>query len=385
MQESFEYRSDTRVVFGSGSIDRVGESARALGGRHIFIVSDPGIVGAGIVGLAVASLEKLGLTCHVYDGVEENPTTRHVEAGVVLARQQSPAVDLIVGLGGGSAMDCAKGVNFLLTNGGRMEDYWGDGKAGKPMLPSVGIPTTAGTGSEAQRFAVIAQEESRQKMACGDVKARFRTVLLDPELIESAPARVSAAAGMDAVSHAVESYVATSSNPLSRLYARGALRLLEDSFEESLSASSTGAARRDMLLGAHWAGAAIENSMLGAAHACANPLTARYSVSHGAVVGLMLPHVIRYNGESVNGEYGELFQGLRSATDRSAASAAEDLAARVRQLQEAADLPTRLRDVDVTEESLPDLAREAAAQITGRFNPRPVREKELLQLYGSAF
>ena len=139
--------------------------------------------------------------------------------------------DLLIGLGGGSAMDCAKGINFILTNGGRMEDYWGVDKATKPMLPSIGIPTTAGTGSEAQSFALISQEDTHQKMACGDKKARFRTVILDPALTKSTPKGVTAATGIDAISHAVESYVSTRRNPISQMFAKEAWRLLEKSFE----------------------------------------------------------------------------------------------------------------------------------------------------------
>ena len=386
-RDSFEYQTDTRVVFGNGYVEQLGERAKDLGGQHVLIVTDPGIESAGIAERAQASVKNAGLTFCVFDGVEENPTTKHVGSGVAFTREQVPAVDLIVGLGGGSAMDCAKGVNFVLTNGGRMEDYWGDGKARQPMLPSIGIPTTAGTGSEAQRFALIAQEESHQKMACGDRKARFRTVILDPDLTRTAPRRVAASAGVDAIAHAVESYVTTTSNPVSRMFAREALQRLEGNFERSLSDPDDGKARREMLLGAHWAGAAIENSMLGAAHACANPLTAQCGVTHGVAVALMLPHVIRFNGAAVNGEYGELAQVLGSAASGGGGgeSAVERLAERVSELRGAAGLPGRLRDLEVSEELLPDLARGAAVQKTGEFNPRPVGEAELLELYRAAF
>ena len=384
--DSFEYQTDTRVVFGNGCVDQLGERAKELGGQHLLIVTDPGIESAGIAERAQASVKSAGLAFCVFDGVEENPTTKHVDSGVAFAREQTPAVDLIVGLGGGSAMDCAKGVNFVLTNGGRMEDYWGDGKARLPMLPSIGIPTTAGTGSEAQRYALIAQEESHQKMACGDRKARFRTVILDPELTRTAPRRVVASAGVDAIAHAVESYVTKTSNPVSRMFAREALQRLEGNFERSLSDPDDAEARREMLLGAHWSGAAIENSMLGAAHACANPLTAQCGVTHGVAVALMLPHVIRFNGAAVNGEYGELAQVLGSAaSDAGGESAVERLAERVSELRGAAGLPGRLRDLEVGEELLPELARGAAAQKTGEFNPRPVGEAELLELYRAAF
>ena len=280
-------------------------------------------------------------------------------------------IDLLIGLGGGSAMDCAKGINFILTNGGRMEDYWGVDKATKPMLPSIGIPTTAGTGSEAQSFALIAQESTHLKMACGDKKARFRTVILDPVLTTTTPQGVTAATGIDAISHAVESYVSTRRNPISQMFAKEAWWLLEKSFEIVVSDPENIEARSRMLLGAHLAGAAIENSMLGAAHACANPLTARYNITHGIAVGLMLPSVIRFNVQVVSTLYQELYP--------------LPLHERVSKLKAVTGLPERLRDFGIQSEDLPRLAAEAAEQWTGKFNPRQVSEVELLELYEASY
>jgi alcohol dehydrogenase len=279
-------------------------------------------------------------------------------------------------------MDCAKGINFLLTNGGQMEDYWGMDKATKPMLPAIGIPTTAGTGSEAQSFALISQEKTHLKMACGDKKARFRAVILDPHLVKSVPPKVAAIAGIDAISHAVESYVCTRRNLISQMFAREAWRLLEQSFEIILQEPENIAAQSNMLLGAHLAGAAIENSMLGAAHACANPLTATYGIPHGIAVGLMLPHVMRFNSAIVNADYA----GLLESASISAASqtGGERLIARIVELKDAANLPQRLRDCNVEKQALPKLAKAAASQWTGKFNPRSVGEKELLELFEAA-
>src|SRR5690606_30462183 len=175
--------------------------ARELGGRRALLVTDPGLERAGHPRRAEASLREAGLEVAVFDAVEENPTERHVEAGTAAARAHG--ADLLVAVGGGSAMDCAKGVNFLLTNGGRMADYKGFGRAGKPMLPSVGVPTTAGTGSEAQSYALITDERSHLKMACGDRKAAFRVAILDPEVTVSQPRAVTAITGIDALAHAV--------------------------------------------------------------------------------------------------------------------------------------------------------------------------------------
>jgi alcohol dehydrogenase len=221
------------VVFGPGAVAELGGLASELGARRAFLVTDPGVRAAGHAGRAAAALAAAGVEARIFDGVAENPTTLHVEAGREEAARWG--ADLLVGLGGGSAMDCAKGVNFLLTNGGRMEDYRGFGRAARPMLSSIGIPTTAGTGSEAQSYALIAQPEGHQKMACGDRKARFRVVVLDPALAASAPRPVAAAAGLDALSHAVESLVCRRANPVSRMLSREAWRRLAPNFERSLA------------------------------------------------------------------------------------------------------------------------------------------------------
>jgi alcohol dehydrogenase len=353
-----------RVHMGPGSIEQLGGLARELGASRVLVVTDPGVRAAGYAEHAVRVLNGEGIAASVFDQVSENPTTTDVEAGRSFAAERG--IDLLVGLGGGSAMDCAKGINFLLTNGGRMEDYLGFGKASQPLLPSIGVPTTAGTGSEAQSYALISQAETHRKMACGDRKARFRDVILDPDLTATAPRRVRAAAGIDAVSHAVESFVCTRANPVSRMFAREAWRLLDKSFDV---VSRDPGCLGDMLLGSHLAGAAIEGSMLGAAHACANPLTARFGVVHGVAVGLMLPHVVRFNGEV----YREL-SGLSS----------EVLARRIEELRIAAGLPTRVCEVvgnDLDRQALRELAEDAAGQWTARFNPRPVDAEDLYRLY----
>lgn len=378
--QAFDFRPTTRVIFGENSIDQLGAAAAELQSRQILLVTDPGIFAAGHVDRALESLQNKGIGVTVFKDVEENPTTRHVEKGVQFARE-TPDIDLIVGLGGGSAMDCAKGINFLLTNGGRMEDYWGIGKAAKPMLPSIGIPTTAGTGSEGQSFALISQEKTHRKMACGDLKARFHIVILDPTLLLSVPREVATVTGMDAISHALESYVTTKRNPISQMFAREAWKLLEKHFEIVLNEPDNIAAWGQMLLGAHFSGLAIENSMLGAAHATANPLTANYGITHGIAVGLMLPHVIKFNSKVVNGLYNDLAALVNGAGEGDVGKLLE----RLRVLKKNAGLPEKLTDFDVKEEDLPLLASQAAEQWTGNFNPRPLNEADLLRLYNDVY
>ncbi|MBX9624899.1 MAG: iron-containing alcohol dehydrogenase [Gemmataceae bacterium] len=378
----FEHEPLGRVVYGPGTLARLGEVARAVGGSRVLLVTDPGLEQAGHPQRAEAAVRAAGLDVFVFDGVKENPTEREVAAGVVFARTHS--VDCIVAVGGGSSMDCAKGINFLFTNGGRMADYRGHGKATKPMLPSVGVPTTAGTGSEAQSYALITDESTHLKMACGDKKSAFRVSILDPEVTLSQPRGVTAVTGIDAVAHAVEAFVCTKRNPLSEVYARAAFRHLEPNFARVLEHPTDLAARGAMLLGAHFAGMAIEAAMLGVCHSCANPLTAHYGVTHGVAVGVMLPHVVRFNGAdpAADALYRDLIGDHAGANGR---PACEVLADRIAELLAAAGLPRGLKECGVADSILPLLAEEANQQWTARFNPRPVSEADILALYRSAW
>jgi alcohol dehydrogenase len=374
--QGFDFNPRTRVIFGAGSLARLGEEARALGFRRALLAADGGLVEAGHVARAVKVLEAAGVSVVPFHDFGSNPDAASVERGRAFAAPLG--VDSIIGLGGGSSLDCAKGVNFLLTNGGRMQDYAGHGRAPLPLLPMIGIPTTAGTGSEAQSYALISDESTHAKMACGAASAAFRVALLDPELTLSAPRGVTAAAGFDALAHAVETYVTTRRNPLSEMFSREAWRLLEGSYERVLAGAEDVEARGRMLLGAHLAGAAIEHSMLGAAHACANPLTARYGTEHGAALASLLPSVVRWNGSVAGARYAEL-------SGRDSAGGGEALARRVEELAGAGGLRRSLSESGVVREDLPALAEDAAGQWTGRFNPRAFDAAGALEVYGWAY
>ena len=321
-----------------------------------------------------------------FDDVAPNPTTDDVDRCVAFAKQHD--IGAIVGLGGGSSMDCAKGANFLLTNGGRMQDYRGVGRASKQMLPMIAVPTTSGTGSEAQSFAVIADAETHMKMPCGDPKAACRVAILDPELTATMPRSVAAATGIDAMTHAIESYVTTKRNTMSQMFARQAWQLLSQSFPVIMESPEDIEARGQMLLGAHLAGAAIENSMLGAAHATANPLSAHFQTVHGIAVGVMLPHVVRWNTPEVGQLYHDLAltAGWADSGD-SVGDAAESLANGFMRFLSVADMPTTLSSVlsePLSDEMLKTLADEAAQQWTGTFNPRTMDSESFHELYRNA-
>ena len=394
MQE-FDYQLRPRIVFAENGIERLGNLALQLltengsNKKRILVVSDPGVVSAGIFERGSSSLSKSGLEVLGFHEFSENPTTKHVEAGLEVARHFQP--HLIVGLGGGSSMDCAKGINFLHSCGGRMQDYWGVGKAQHPMLPMIGIPTTSGTGSEAQSFALISDAETHVKMACGDPKASCRIALLDPRLTLTMPNKVTALTGIDAITHTLETFVCNKRTPISECYSWSAWERLSVGVPQVLGNSSDIEGRGNMQLGACFAGMAIEASMLGAAHALANPLTASLGTPHGQAVGLMMPHVIRFNATVVGDLYQKLVRLLSDTHGKSVPEACEWLANRMTEWLTDFGLCTRLRQLsgwpiaaEAEQQILEDIADSATKQWTGTFNPRPLSRSNFVELYRDA-
>jgi len=381
--QGFDFQPRTRVIFGDGALQGLGQLAREVGFGRTLVVADRGLVAAGYAEQAADLLRESGIEVESFTDFDVNPDSAVIETGCAVVAPLE--VDSIIGLGGGSSLDCAKGINFLLTNGGRMQDYLGYGKATKAMLPMIGIPTTAGTGSEAQSYAVISEAQTHLKMACGDPKAAFRACILDPTLTLSQPRTITATAGFDAITHAVETYVTTKRNPLSEVFSREAWALLEANYERVLADPNDLDGRSAMQLGAYFAGLAIENSMLGATHSCANPLTARYGTTHGAALAMLLPTVVRWNTPVATERYAELarLSGLHSGSDN--AQASESLAQRLEQLAAAGGLQSSLSAAGVKRDHLPVLAEEAAMQWTGGFNPRPFDLSGALEVYQWAY
>jgi alcohol dehydrogenase len=269
-----------------------------------------------------------------------------------------------------------------------MEDYRGVGKAAKPMLPFIAIPTTAGTGSECQSAALIADEQTHQKMACLDTKAAASIAILDPALTVSQPLLVTAHTGIDAIAHAVETAVTKKRNNLSLMFSHESFKLTVPGLPRVLGNPKDIEARGQMLLGAAMAGTAIENSMLGAAHAAANPLTAHYGVVHGEAVGILLPHVVRFNAKDATARraYAELASAPEIAcVSEGLDSAVEALIARLESLLNAAQIARSLADLGVKRSKIKAMAEESAKQWTASFNPRPVTTKDFAALYEAAF
>ncbi|MFT6178053.1 MAG: alcohol dehydrogenase [Akkermansiaceae bacterium] len=347
--------SSQKIIHGAGSLS---ELSKYVSGKAL-IVTDEGIVKAGHVARAAALLDEVV----VFDGVHENPREKDVELCAEFARKVKP--DVIIGLGGGSSMDTAKGALFLLSGGGVMSDYQGHGKAKGEMLPFVAIPTTAGTGSECQSYAVLCRDGSHEKMACGDPRALAKVAILDAELTGSMPLGVARLTALDALSHALESAVCNTRTEESQGFSFEAFRKIEPVIEDILKGTASVEQRGEMLLGAALAGRAIEASMLGAAHASANPLTAHFDVVHGRAVMTMLPTVMRWNAEVV----GEIYEKLKPG-----------LIEWVESLHELAEL----KRVEVPAEMIGQLAEEAAKQWTGQFNPRALTEEDFVGIYGAA-
>ncbi len=374
----FDFKLPTRLVFGPGTVTRVGRIARDLGMTRPLLVADPGIRNAGHVEYAVKLLTEVGLDVEVFDQFAVNPDSAMVDRGVAFASTLDR--DSVIGLGGGSSLDCAKGINLLLTNGGQVADYRGYGHAPNPLMPMIAIPTTAGTGSEAQSYAVISDTTTHLKMACGDPKLAFSTAILDPNLTLSQPTSVTAASGFDAIAHAVETAVTTRRTEISTLFSREAFRLLNANYEHVLNDPGNLKVRSAMQLGAFYAGVAIEQSMLGAAHACANPLTARYQLTHGAALAILLPHVVRWNTQNNGSLYANLL-GPNTPSDQTG----KHLAERLVELSKAGGFPADLRTAGIEVNDLTGLAESAGTQWTGTFNPRPFSASEALEVYECAY
>jgi alcohol dehydrogenase len=393
MQE-FDYQLRPRIIFGSGAVAKLGPLAREIGCSRALVVSDPGVVAVGLFEAGKKSLIDAGIQVTGFHDLSQNPTNLHVEAGLQLAQAFRP--DLMIGLGGGSSMDCAKGINFIYSCGGKIHDYWGVGKATHAMLPMIAVPTTAGTGSETQSFALISDAVTHLKMACGDPRAACRIAILDPVLTLTQPTSVTALTGIDAITHALETFVCSKRNPISECYSREAWQLLSQGFPQVLETPGDIEARGRMQLGACFAGMAIEASMLGAAHALANPLTAILKVPHGQAVGLMMPHVVRFNSQAVEERYEELSKLL---PDRETSSFELPPSERIslvftKWLQQAglatsleslSQWPAKLKsDRTQTLHLLQKLAHSASKQWTASFNPRTTSESDMLSMYQAA-
>lgn len=383
----FAFNTTKSIVFRPGAAAELAAVAGGLLGARVLFVTDPGLRKLGLCDAALASLEAAGLAVTVFDAVEADPSRATLEAAVAAGR--AAEVTGAVGFGGGSSLDVAKVAALLLGSGEDLDAAWGVGQAKGPRLPLVLVPTTAGTGSEVTPVSIITVGAEEKRGVSSPVILPDIAVL-DADLTLGLPAAITAATGVDAMVHAIEAYASASANnnPLSRMLAREALRLLGANIRTAVAKPGDVEARGAMLLGSMLAGQAFANSPVAAVHALAYPIGGTFHVPHGLSNALVLPHVLRFNAPDAYALYAEIaadaFPELAQVEGAQARCAGfiDALAGLSREL----GMPTRLRDVDIPEAALEKMASDAMLQTRLLVNnPRPVEESDALAIYRAAW
>lgn len=382
MFRAFDFQVTTRVKSGAGLIGQLGQEVRHLGGTKVLVVTDRGIAKAGLLPRLTSVLEKEGLSCEVYDEVEANPRVETIDRGLDFFRKSR--ADVVVGFGGGSSLDTAKGIGLLATNGGSMRDYAGPNKVKLPPAPVIAIPTTAGTGSEVTGNIAFTDLVKKDKLSSRSPLNFPRIAILDHTLLASLPASIAAATGMDALTHAVESYLSRNSSPVSEIIALEATRMIGANIRQFVANPENAEAAANMLLASALAGMAITNTGTGNVHGMARPVGGQFDVPHGVACAIMFAPVMEFNLPSnptkmanIAKALGEDVEGL-SLRD-AAAKAVEG----VRDLVDVLGIPKSLSAVGVNKEAIPTLAQLALAN-TGP-NPRRTTYEDLVSLFHKAF
>jgi alcohol dehydrogenase class IV len=379
------FYNPTRVIFAEGAAGQVGPHAAKLGATRVMVVSDPGVVRAGLTKPVEESIRGAGLHAEVYSAVEPDPRIEIVERA--LEAYTDHQCDLLVAVGGGSSMDTAKATAILATNPGKLRSYEGWEKFENPPAPLFALPTTVGTASEVTPFLVITDAEAKFKFTVGSPQAAPRIAFLDPLLVLGLPGNVTAATGMDALTHAIESYTSLLSTPISEGLALHAIRLIAANLRAGVAHSGNVAAMSGLLVGANVAGLAFSNTRLGNVHAMAHPLGAFWKIPHGVANALMLPHVMEFNALASPLKMIEIAQAMGEplpspSTEYEAALRA---AAAVRRLETDIGIPARLRDLGVDKASIPDMAADAMKSANIAINPRKTTINEIIGLYERAY
>lgn len=381
--EPFSFTAPATVTFGPGVIAKLPELASGLGSRAI-VVSDPGIAKAGILDRVLGALDQAAVTAEPYPHVEPNPSIETVDAAHDLFRRTRSA--FVVGVGGGSAMDVAKVVAVLAAHGGTVRDYEGMGKVPGPGVPCVAIPTTAGTGSEVTIFSVITDRQRKFKMTVGSPHTVPQVALCDPELTLSMPQPLTAATGLDALTHAIESYINTVHNPIAATLAREAMRLIGRSLRTAFSSGRNLQARTEMLLASTMAAMAFTRTRLGNVHAMSHPLGAHFDIPHGVANAVLLPSVMAWNMIACHDTYPQIASALGESVDGlSPREASEAAVEAVRRLARDVQIPERLRDLGVTREAIPRLAEDAMKSGNVLVNPRTTTAADITALFEAAY
>jgi len=383
---NFSYAVRTKVFFGSGVVaGQLPGKAGEIGAEKILLVTDPGVLKAGMAGKVKDLLEEKGFNVQVFGAVEPDPglKTVHRAADFML----DCGSDCVVAMGGGSAIDVAKGMRMLRDNGGRIGDYAGVNKVKvKPSVPLLAIPTTAGTGSEVTVFAVFSDWEQNIKVTVTSEYLAPDAAFVDPQVMVTAPARITAASGIDALSHAVESYVSNIASPVSDVLALRAVALISDYLRQAVADGGNLTARTNVALGSLLAGMAFNNAFLGLTHSVGAALSGHVHVSHGVAVGLLLPYIMEYNTTAQPGKFRDLARAMGEEIksmppDRAALAASQA----VRKLVRDVGLPVRLKDIGTPEKALDEIAATALKHGMIKFNPRVPAREDILELIKKAY
>ena len=370
-------------LMGAGSVAEVGKQAKILGGSKALVVTDKPLMSTGIVEKVTQLLKSSKIDSVIYDGVQPNPTVKNVEEGIDIYKNEK--CDVIIAVGGGSAIDCAKGVGIIITNGGSIKDYEGLDKSEKPMPPFIAINTTAGTASEMTRFTIITDTDRHVKMAIVDWHVTPNVSINDPELMLSMPVFLTAATGMDALTHAIEAYVSINATPLTDSVAMKAIELISQYLRPAVANGCSLEARDKMAYAEFLAGMAFNNAGLGHVHAMAHQLGGFYNLPHGVCNAVLLPHVEKFNLIACPDRFVDIAIALGEEVDGlSDMEAADEALEAIKRLSEDVGIPAGLKELGVKEEDMPILAENAMKDACGLTNPRKATEKEIIQIYKNA-
>ncbi|MFJ2331298.1 MULTISPECIES: L-threonine dehydrogenase [Pseudomonas] len=371
-------------IMGNGCLDEAMAAIRNYGFRKALIVTDAGLAKAGVATLIAEKLALQDVQSVIFDGAKPNPSIANVEAGLKVLKEH--ACDFVVSLGGGSPHDCAKGIALCATNGGHIRDYEGVDRSAKPQLPLVSINTTAGTASEMTRFCIITDEERHVKMAIVDRNVTPLLSVNDPELMVAMPKGLTAATGMDALTHAIEAYVSTAATPITDACAIKAMELISHNLRQAVRDGKDLVARENMAYAQFLAGMAFNNASLGFVHAMAHQLGGYYDLPHGVCNAVLLPHVQTFNANvcaqrltDVAHALGADVRGLSPEEGAQAAIAA------IRTLAKDVEIPAGLRDLGAKLDDIPILATNALKDACGFTNPRKADQAQIEEIFRNAF
>ncbi|HGH8118419.1 L-threonine dehydrogenase [Vibrio cholerae] len=370
-------------LMGAGCLKDAADAIQSKGFKRGLIVTDVILNKIGVVKKVQTLLNQRSVQSVVFDGTKPNPTIRNVNDGLALLEEHD--CDFVISLGGGSPHDCAKGIALLATNGGTISDYEGVDRSTKSMLPLVAINTTAGTASEMTRFCIITDEERHIKMAIVDKHTTPLISVNDPELMLAKPASLTAATGMDALTHAVEAYVSIAATPITDAVAIKAIELIQANLRTAVSNGDDIHAREQMAYAQFMAGMAFNNASLGYVHAMAHQLGGFYDLPHGVCNAVLLPHVQRYNAQVCPERLRDVAKAM--GVDVSAMTAEQGAAAAIeaiQQLSKDVGIPAGLRELGAQEQDIPTLADNALKDACGFTNPKQATHAEISAIFAEA-